>query len=359
MMLFLLLLDLPTAFDTVQHSTLLSRLQSCYGITGQAIPWMESYLCNRKQSVAVNYSISSSRELQFDVPQGSVLGPVLFSLYTSPLTDIIRSHGLKYHLYADGTQLYLAFNPTCNDDLVTATSCVEAFVAEIRVWMIRNYLKLNDDKSELLVFHTRHSPRPVISNIMVGEEGVTPSSSCRNIGVVFDDTLTFETQINSFCKTSFWHLRNIWRIRTYLDKPSLEILIHAFLTNKLDYCNSLLTGLPKYLIKLLQSVQNAAARLVSGSKKQDHITPILHELHWLPVEKRIIYKTLLITFKCFNNLAPSHLSDLIIQYKPTRTLHSSSKNLLVIPRTNTIRYGERAFCAVAPRLWNRLPLDMR
>ena len=130
-------------------------------------------------------------------------------------------------------------------------------------------------------------------------------------------------------------------------------------TNKLDYCNSLLTGLPKYLIKCLQSVQNAAARLVSGSKKQDHITPILHELHWLPVEKRITYKTLLITFKCLNNLVPSYLSDLIIQYKPTRTLRSSSKNLLVIPRTYTIRYGERAFCAVAPRLWNGLPLDIR
>ena len=93
--------------------------------------------------------------------------------------------------------------PTCNDDLFTATSCFEACVAEIRVWMFHNYLKLNYDNSELLVFHTRDSPHPVISNIMVGEEGVTPSSSRRNIGVVFDDTLTFETFINSVCKTSF------------------------------------------------------------------------------------------------------------------------------------------------------------
>ena len=166
---------------------------------------------------------------------------MLFSLYTSPKTDIIRSHGLKYHLYADDTQLYLL-----------RRHCVEACVAEIRVWMSRNHLKLNDNKSEHLVFHTRHSPRPDISNVIVGEEGVTPTASCRNIGVVFNDTLTFETHINSVCKTSFWHLRNIWMIRTYLDKSSLEILIHAFFTNKLDYCNSLLTGLPKYLIQLLQ-----------------------------------------------------------------------------------------------------------
>lgn len=93
------------------------------------------------------------------------------------------------------------------------------------------------------------------------------TTSCCNAGVVFDDTLTFETHISSVCKTSFWQLRNIWRIHTYLDKSVLEILIHAFITNKLVYCNFLLTGLLKYLIKCLQSVQNVAACLVSGFKE--------------------------------------------------------------------------------------------
>ena len=153
---FLPLLDLSAVFDTVQHSTLLSSLQSCYGITGRALAWMESYLRNRKQSVAINFSVSVSYDLHFGVPQGSVLGPELFSLYTLPITDIIRSHGLKYHLYADDTQLYLTFKPSCSVDLVTATSCVEACVPEIRLWISRNYLKLNNDKSELLVFHTSH-----------------------------------------------------------------------------------------------------------------------------------------------------------------------------------------------------------
>ena len=106
---------------------------------------------------------------------------------------------------------------------------------------------------------------------MMGEDGIPPTASCRNIGVVFDDTLTFETHINSVCKTSFWHLRSIWCITW--TKSSLEILIHAFITNKLDYCDSLLTGLPKY-----------------GLKKHDHITPILHELHGPPVERPITYK---------------------------------------------------------------------
>lgn len=144
--------------------------------------------------------------------------------------------------------MYLAFNPACSEDLVTATSRVEACVAEIRSWMSLNYLKLNDDNSELLVLHTKHSPRPNISNIMVGEDGIT---QLHVVILVLCLRLTFKTHINSMCRTSFWHLKNTWRIRTYLDKSSLEILIRAFVTNKLDYCNSLLTGLPRYQIKRL------------------------------------------------------------------------------------------------------------
>ena len=156
---FLLLLDLSALL--ILLSTLLCYLDSSHAMV---LPvrlwhgWNHTY-------VAINFSVSSSHDLHFGVPQGSVLGTVLFSLYTSPISDIIQSHGLKYHLYADDTQPYLASNPAYSEDLVAATSCVEACVAEIRVWMSRNYLKLNDDKSELLFFHTRHSPRPDISNI--------------------------------------------------------------------------------------------------------------------------------------------------------------------------------------------------
>lgn len=193
-----------------------------------------------------------------------------------------------------------------------------------------------------------------------------PSSSATNGGHLnLTETQQHNIVIKVFVCTlhrkraCYWHF--LWSPVLYRGKlfnqsgpkPKiiLEILIHAFITNKLDYCDSLLTGLPKYLIKRIPPVQNAAARLVSGSKKHDHITPILHELHGLPVERRVTYKILPTTFKCLNNLTPSFLPDLIIQFKPKQTLRSSSKNLLVIPRTNTIRYGERAFCAVAPGLW--------
>ena len=125
--------------------------------------------------------------------------------------------------------------------------------------------------------------------------------------------------ISSITKTSFWHLRSIWCIRRYLNNDSLLTLVHAFITSKLDYCNSLLNGLPKYLVKRLQGLQNAAARLVSGSKKYEHISPVLHQLDWLPVEKRIILKILLV-HKCLQHNAPTYLCHLIVRYKPTRAL---------------------------------------
>ena len=171
------------------------------------------------------------------------------------MTDIIRQHGLEFHLYADDTQMYLTFNPI-NEELSTIKSNIESCVSDIRVWMSSNCLKLND-KSELLIFHSQRVPRPNITAINIGEESISPVESCRNIGVIYDETLSFDEHISSITKTAFWHLRNIYCIRHYLDTDSLLILVHAFITSKLDFCNSLLIGLPKCLLKRLQSVQNA------------------------------------------------------------------------------------------------------
>ena len=135
--------------------------------------------------------------------------------------------------------------------------------------------------------------------------------------------------------------------------------IFAFITTRLDFCNSLLYGLPNQLIQRLQSVQNSAARLISLTTKYEHISPILRELHWLPVQYRIHFKIILLTFKCFNNSAPAYLKDLIEQYVPRRALRSGNKNYLTIPRYKLKTYGRRSFSVAAPLLWNSLPQDMR
>ena len=183
--------------------------------------------------------------------------------------------------------------------------------------------------------------------------------NARNIGVIFDNHFHFNAHIASTCKSSFCHLRNISYIRKCLSSNSTEILVHAFVSSKLDHCNSLLYGLPNYQIKKLQHVQNAVALLITLSRKHEHITPILFNLHWLPINYHIMFKILLITYKAPNNLAPSYIRDLLIPYISSRKPRSSSKNLLSIPHFNLRTYGARSFSVAAPTLWNTLPSDIK
>ena len=189
---------------------------------------------------------------------------------------------------------------------------------------------------------------------------VYPSPKARNIGAIFDSTLTMSAHVNSIVKSGFYHLRNIAKIRNVLSRETTKILIHAFVCSRIDNYNSLLFGLPKNLVNKLQHLMNAAARVIARVDIHDHISPVLKELHWLPVEQRIIFKINLITFKCLNDLAPSYLKELITLYQPNRTLRSSSDKLkLATVPYNLKNYGYRSYSVHAPILWNSLPFFIR
>ena len=218
---------------------------------------------------------------------------------------------------------------------------------------------LNHDKTELLVLHARHQPQPPLESILVCSDVIHPSNSAKNIGAWFDNVMSMDKQINSICQSAFYHLRNIAQISKHLSFRHHETLIHAFVTSKIDQYNILLSGLRQDQVRKLQYVQNSAARLLTGSCKHEHITPVLRNLHWLPVHERIRFKILLMTFKCLSQLAPSYLTDFLIHCRPLRTLRSSDKELLVQPRCHLKTYGEPAFSFIAPKLWNTLPLSIK
>ena len=165
--------------------------------------------------------------------------------------------------------------------------------------------------------------------------------------------------IKEITKTAFYHLRNIAKIQPMLTEADAEILVHAFVSSRIDYCNALFSGLPTGRTKKLQLVQNAAARILTKTRKFDHITPILSSLHWLPIQARCDFKVLLLTYKSLHGMAPSYLSELIIPYKPSRALRSQDFGYLSIPAVKKKTAGNRAFSYRAPHLWNSLPASVR
>ena len=349
-------LDLSAAFDTIDHDILIRRLQLQYGFTSTVIQWFESYLRGRSQRVVIGSSVSTSQPVTSGVPQGSVLGPLLFILYLAPLEDVITSHGLDFMMYADDSDLYIAVNP-CGRQ--SAISNLEHCISDVLTFFSDNKLVCNPTKTEVIHLYSRFSNLTPIPGINISHHLVPTSETVCSLGATIDKHLTMSKHINKICGSASLAIRNIGRVRKYLDQHSTERLVHAFVTSRLDYCNSLLYGLPAKEISKLQRLQNSAARLVTRSKIREHITPILQELHWLPVKYRITFKLLLITFKILNNCAPGYLTILLESYNPSRTLRSASQNQLVVPRSSTTTYGDRAFSIAAPKLWNSLPVNLR
>ena len=227
-----------------------SRLTERFGIGGNVLLWFKSCFSSRSQFVNINGTYSCTHNVKYGVPQGSVLGPVLYLLYTAPIADIIKRYDLNYHIYADDTQLYVSFEADSDVDLVKTR--IENCIAEIRRWMPHNGLKINDDKTISVLMHSKSRPRPSLDQIKVGNDLIPFSCSATNLGVIMDETLSYDDHVK-VCKSSLFHLRNISRIRKYLTKNPMEVIIHALITTKLDHCNSLMYGLPKRLLSKLQS----------------------------------------------------------------------------------------------------------
>ncbi len=187
------------------------------------------------------------------------------------------------------------------------------------------------------------------------------NSAVRNLGVMTDPELSMASHISRLFQSLHYHLRNIGKIRCYLSRSSTEQLIHSWVSCRLDYGNALLYGVPSIQLNRLQKIQNTAARIVTRSSKFSHITPVLRSLHWLPVQSRIEFKILLLTFKALHDDGPQYLEyrELLRTYSPARTLRSASKNLLEIPPTNLKTHGPRSFSVAAATLWNSVPQSIR
>ena len=313
------------------------------------------------------------------------MGPTLFTIYTIELSWILKKHNVTFKLYADDTQFY--FSVTTIQSTMSKT---EEVMTDIKNWMVKKRLKLNDDKTECMLFGTEntlknyevscftlfhflrdtdwrkgtlcpfcvpiHNKKQKTKNkhIMIGTSNIKIVPLLRNLGVYIDSNLTMKNQISNTVKVCNHHLRNIAFIRKCLNEDALKMLIHNHVIARLDYCNSIYYRLPNILLKKLQNIQNKAARLIKKFPLRERITPALIELLWLPMKARIIYKICLFTYKTLKFGEPKYLNEYLVPFGLETSVavrHANDRHRLFEPRT--IRsIGERSFQYSAPRLSN-------
>ncbi|KAF7244371.1 putative RNA-directed DNA polymerase from transposon BS [Varanus komodoensis] len=249
----LVLLDLSEAFNTIDHGILLDRLAGL-GVGGTAWQWFRSYLNSRFQKVVLGDSGSAPWQLCHGVPQGSILSPLLFNIYMKPLGEVIRKCGLQNHQYAD-TQLYLSFSTNPGEAVAVLNRCL----SEVMGWMKANKLKFNPDKTEILLVGGLGSWVGDFDLVLNGV-ALPLKDRVRSLGVLLDPELSLEAQVTVVARSTFLQLWLIHQLRPYLENDCLAIVTHALVTSQLDFCYALYVELPLKTVRILQMVQNRAAR---------------------------------------------------------------------------------------------------
>ena len=219
---------------------------------------------------------------------------------------------------------------------------------------------LNAEKSDAVILSTSQQARklPADTLIRIAECDIVLSDSVRNLGVIIDNRLSFDKHVTSVCQSCYYHMKAFRHIRHSLSFETSSTIARSIVLSRLDFCNSVLYGTSKKNLKKLQNIQNSLVRIIYSFPARSTTQPLLKALHWLPIEKRIIYKIGLLTFKCRNILAPKYLCELVMNYVPIRSLRSSNTQTLNVPWRKTETAG-RPFSAAAPRVWDDLPIELR
>ena len=264
---------------------------------------------------------------------------------------------MDFHGYADDKQLYKSFFIKY---LTENLNNVELRISQVQTWMIINKLKFNGPKTEFIILGKRQMLDFEKPSLKVEGTSIAPAHEVKNLGVIFDENLTMNKHVDNLCRSMFATIRTISRNRDFLTIEVTTKLMISLVLSKLDYCNSLLAGLPEFQINKLQRVQNCAAKIIFRKRKYDHVTPLLFELHWLPVKERIDFKIATICYKTFHNVSPLYISSLLEKPSRIRELRSSDDTtLLKVPSKRSKTYGERSFSFYGPKFWNSLPRDIR
>jgi hypothetical protein len=351
----LVLLDLSAAFDSVDHLILSQRLRKC-GVVDGAHDWIMSYLSNRSQLVMIPGGNSSPLPLPCGVPQGSVLGPILFLIYLSGIGGVITPFDIHFALYADDIQLYVS---TSVSDLPLTIARMEKCILALKDWLAASLLTLNGLKTEAIILGSPTILKKItFTHISVAGIDIPFRPTVRDLGVTLDSSLTFHTYITHVCRKSFIRLRLVSRLRKSISTAHYAMLTSSLVLSNLEYCAALFLQLPTTILSKLQLVINAVFRSVYRLKKSDHISDLQRSKGCRSIQQRVHLRVASILFKALHQNAPGYIAQMLIPHSSGRGLRSDSKNLLFCPRVSSA-IGSRAFSVAAPVLWNSLPQDVR
>ena len=315
----------------------------------------KSSLSDRVQCIKIGSILSDAKKLLYGVPQGSVLEPILFSLYTTLLSKVIQNHpGISFQFYADDTQLYVHL---AHKNVASALDKLPRCL-DVKRCLYMN--KLNPDKTEFIVFGSKSQREKLNHSFLVNILGnlISPVDAVRNLGVWFDSDLSFSCHVMKVCKACFAHVQDLKRLRGHLTYEAALMATNALVRSRLDYCNSLFRGLSALDLRKLQCVQNSLARIVANTTKYSHITPVRKALHWLPIKYRSIFKTAVLVHKFLHSGNPKYFEPFLIpRHSAYNTRRSQSDGMFFeVPHFASVFKSRKhfgfSFAYDAPMIWN-------
>ena len=357
----LALLYFSSAFDTIDHTILVHRLHTDFGFTYTALQWFSSYLTNRTHYVSLCNNCSDFAPVHSVVPQGSVLGPMLFTMFIKPLSAIIDSHSIIHHSFDDDLQLQMSAPPDRISELLHS---MQSCISDVKAWATANMLKLYDSKTELMLVTSKRSKHlhNLPTSITIGNAQIPFKQSVKNLGFTLDCHLTMNANVSNIARTCYFEQSRLASMRRFLTSTATATLVSAFVLSRIDYCNSLLFVSTNDVTSHLQRIQNYAARVIFRLPMSSSITIHLKSLHWLPVKVRSTYKIACLCYHCHSSTAPSYVTDMLHK-KPlhTRNTRSSAYTMPLLnrPAHSKATLGDRSFCFASSSVWNSIPNDVR
>ena len=352
----LVLLDYSKAFDCANHELIAAKLRAL-GFKQSAIDWITSYLSGRSQQVFTDAGESSWIELNNGVPQGSILGPLLFTILVNDISEALQF--CKYHLYADDTQLYLSCKV---EDLPRIIHQINSDLDRIASFSLRNCLLINEGKSKYIILGSKNNisklKQTVLPPVTMNNVVIERVTEIRNLGVTFDETLSWEKHINNIVSKAYGKLRQAYRHIRFLSIESRKTIVESYVLSQFNYCDVILQNITKELSDKIQKVKNACIRFIYNLKKYDHLTLHSNKLHTLNMENRRLLHSLTIVHNIVNKRAPNYLVNRIIFNRNVHNHNTRNRDFIVVARSRT-NYGQNSFFNRICKLYNDLTKKLK